>query len=659
MKFLGHTFSILILCGLAACGPAGMEPLSGTWEYAADFHPESARPFDRLVWKEVHFPADVPGDLGFRRFGHQGWIVLRRQLPAGARELLKQNRPIAIHAGQISDVARIYLDEKLVAEVGQLEPYKPGFRAFTRAVQGDPDSRTVAIAIASRDFPLHLATNDLLIGDPATLFARDIRMELISFGLVSVYLSIGLYHLLLALYRMRDIYNLYFGVFAILLTIYYLAQTNFFQDLTSDYVLLRERIYHSTFFLLGPPLVFFLTDYFHDRLSRFGIACLIVHGFLSFLIWFASYSQIRALRDIWHLTAIPLMVYVAFYIFRELMRGKRDAVYMAPGLFLLMATGVHDILVTRAILFSPSGLSKYAFFILNCGLAVILANRFMRLHREVETLNQDLEKKVNERTQELDSVVTALQQKEARVSHELDLAREIQLGILPRIPIHWDDYWIDARYSSMMRVGGDFFDVIPLLDDRLAIFVADVSGHGIPAALITTMAKISMTRALQESQNPREVLNIINLEILAQITTPQYLTCFLMILSPDGYATYASGGHPPAILTRSSGSVELLEASGAIIGAMSQAGSLIEERETRIEVGDRLLIYTDGLVEARNSRKEEMSVQAVSDLLREYRSAPAYSLLDRLLRDLNEHTHGDVQDDTTLLLLERRQRSNP
>ncbi|MCE9600163.1 MAG: SpoIIE family protein phosphatase [Spirochaetia bacterium] len=584
--------------------------------------------------------------------------MLRRQLPAGARELIREDRLIALHAGSVSDVARIYFDQTLVLEIGQLEPYKPGYRSFTRVVQSDPGVQTISIAISSREFPLHLSTSDLFIGDPAVIFARDIRMELVSVGFIAIYLSIGCYHLLLAMYRLRDLYNLYFGLFSILLTIYYLVQTSFFQDFASDHVLVRERLFHSVFFLLGPPLVFFLTDYFHDQLSRFGLVCLLVHGILSVLVWFSTFSQIRALRDIWHLTAIPLMLYIAFYVFRELIRGRRDAVFMAPGLFLLMATGVHDILVNRGILFSPNGMSKYSFLILNCGLAVILANRFMRLHREVEVLNQDLENKVTERTRELDSVVTALQQKESRVSHELDLAREIQLGILPRIPIHWDDYWVDARYSSMMRVGGDFFDVIPLFDDRLALFVADVSGHGIPAALITTMAKISMTRALQESQNPREVLNIMNLEILAQITTPQYLTCFLMILSPDGYATYASGGHPPAILTRANGSVELLEASGAIIGAMSQAGSLIEERDTRIEVGDRLLIYTDGLVEARNSRKEEMSIATVTELLREYRSAPAYSLLDRLLRDLSEHTHGDAQDDTTLLLLERRQPRN-
>jgi serine phosphatase RsbU (regulator of sigma subunit) len=638
---------------LSRCTFDSTESLSGDWNAALNFLPGSKDPFAKLEWKAIGTPAKLSRESGIDTFRYRGWIILQRPLPLDLGQKALEGK-LALHIGRVSDAAIIYLDDTIAAKIGNESPYQSGFRHFTGSLpwKGTSPPKVLRIAmLATEQFPATISGLEIQGGSTEDVFAHANYLELISCFFVAIYLSIGCYHMILGLRRLEDLYNIHFGLFALLLAAFYAFQTYTFETVSGNQVLLRERLEETVLFLLGPPLLFFLSDYFYGTLSRFGLLAQLFFTGMVIAVWFSDYRHLMVLRDVWHLMAFAVMVYVMFYIARECYEKKRDAMYMAPGIGLLMLTGIHDIMVARGLLYSIPGTSKFSFLILNAGLAVILANRVIRLQQRVTDLNAHLEQRVESRTIELAAALSDLQNKDKRIQNEMELAREIQLGILPEMPLLWKEFRITARYQSMRKIGGDFYDVQQTRDGKLAILMADVSGHGIPASLITTMTKISFTTALQHSSSPAEVLRAINDEILAHITSHQYLTAALIVISENGDALYASGGHCPAVLIGKS-DIRLVSSAGSILGAMREAPVAIEEIPVEIKSGDRLLLYTDGITEARHNR-ENFGMDRLRQICAEVGQEDGETFLDSVLSAVSRFAQkADPDDDISLLLLE-------
>ena len=161
---------------------------------------------------------------------------------------------------------------------------------------------------------------------------------------------------------------------------------------------------------------------------------------------------------------------------------------------------------------------------------------------------------------------------------------------------------IAARYSPMASVAGDFYDFVLLDANRIGILVADVAGHGVPAALISSMVKVALASQHEHAADPAMVLSGLN-QIFCQQRTGQFITAgYLVIDSLKGSAVYGGAAHPPLILfRRSDRSVHRFENNGIFLGFRAS------ERYSNIEIpfsaGDRLLLYTDGLLEASKQRR--------------------------------------------------------
>lgn len=290
-------------------------------------------------------------------------------------------------------------------------------------------------------------------------------------------------------------------------------------------------------------------------------------------------------------------------------------------------------------------------------------NDLDRAKKELETMNDSLEVLIEMRTEEINHLYQKLQKKNDIIQHELNVAGAIQRGIMPRHVYEWNGYRAMGFSMPMEKVGGDFFDFIPLSDDRFVIYIADVSGHGIPAALITTMLKISIATLSQKFTDPAEIVKNLNqrLQVINQIEESvllNYLTLFIAVINRDGNIDYANCGHhlPIYYSGEMNQITEMSPSKGSIIGAFDDRLFTIQPERIVLRVEDKLLIYTDGIIEKTNRDHLELGREGLTKAFQEgiNEGLEGETLLQYVFVHFNEFSDGlPNRDDITLILLEK------
>ena len=241
-----------------------------------------------------------------------------------------------------------------------------------------------------------------------------------------------------------------------------------------------------------------------------------------------------------------------------------------------------------------------------------------------------------------------------RVEQELRLARSMQQASLPKEVPTLEGWQIFSYFQPARDVGGDFYDFFDLGDGQVGLAVGDATGKGMPAAIAVT-ASCSMLRAVAQalgSSSPGEVLEQVNETLLSRIPPNMFITCCYAILEPEsGHLVYANAGHNLPCCCHEDATTDL-EARGMPFGLMPGMG--YEEKETVLVPGERVLFYTDGLVEAHNPQGEMFGTPRLRGLLRE-RAQGGRGLSTALMEELMRFTgeSWEQEDDITLLTLER------
>ena len=238
------------------------------------------------------------------------------------------------------------------------------------------------------------------------------------------------------------------------------------------------------------------------------------------------------------------------------------------------------------------------------------------------------------------------------VEQELGTARSIQHALLPKDLPKLEGWQIAYHYQPAREVGGDFYDFLRLEDGRVGLVIGDVSGKGIAAALVMANTQ-SVLRAVARRGNiaPGQVLAEANEVLYAYIPDGTFVTCFYGVLDPEsGRLAFANAGHDLPYVQRD-GDAQELKARGMPLGLMP--GMLYEEEEAVIELGDDLLLYSDGLVEAHDAEGEMFGFPRLRKLISVYGGGG--ELVDFLLAELTSFTGEDKEqeDDITLVTLER------
>ncbi len=252
------------------------------------------------------------------------------------------------------------------------------------------------------------------------------------------------------------------------------------------------------------------------------------------------------------------------------------------------------------------------------------------------------------------AIETARLHKEAlekeRIERELELAATIQQQILPRDLPNVPGVAIAARNVPTRQVGGDYFDVLPLSGGRLAFLVADVSGKGIPAALLVSTVHAAVHLQIDEARTISDLVERIDRHLQRYAVTRKFLTAFFGLLDPaTGVLRYVSAGHNPALLRRAGGGIEELKATGVPLGMFPNAAW--KEITLSMGNGDLLCVYSDGITEALDASDEEFGVPRLSRLLD---ASPPEEICRRVF-DAVASFAADVPqyDDQTLLLVHR------
>ncbi len=237
------------------------------------------------------------------------------------------------------------------------------------------------------------------------------------------------------------------------------------------------------------------------------------------------------------------------------------------------------------------------------------------------------------------------------IENELDIAREIQRSILPDGAPDREDLRISAAYYPMTAVAGDFYEFIPVDEDRMGFLVADVSGHGVPAALIAAMIKVAMQSVVSAASRPAEVLGGLNRILSGQLRSQFVSAAYLWLDTETRKASYSAAGHPPLLCWRK-GKLERIESNGLLIGVRPDSDYPV--CEIPLNSGDRFLLYTDGIVEPENAAGDPFGERQLEQVIRDHSSRPPSELSEQLLREIRRWQPASItqQDDITLIIVD-------
>jgi phosphoserine phosphatase RsbU/P len=239
------------------------------------------------------------------------------------------------------------------------------------------------------------------------------------------------------------------------------------------------------------------------------------------------------------------------------------------------------------------------------------------------------------------------------IETELETARQIQSSILPASIPEIQHLRIAASYHPMTAVAGDFYQFVHPDNTHLGILVADVSGHGIPAALISSMIKVAMQAVASFADDPAQVLGGLN-HILSNEGHGQLASAaYLWIDTENRKALYSAAGHPPLLCwRRAGGEMQRIESNGLLFGITSDSEYPV--CCVPVEPSGRLLLYTDGVTEPENAAGEAFGDRQLEQVVRNHRSQPAAELAQQLLSELAKWRTPAVtqQDDITLIVVD-------
>ncbi len=304
----------------------------------------------------------------------------------------------------------------------------------------------------------------------------------------------------------------------------------------------------------------------------------------------------------------------------------------------------------------------------------------VRAEQEIHELNANLEERVYERTDQLKTAVVQkeqlleqlrtnssdlidklgeLEHKSEIIQKDLERAQVIQRALLPSHPPRLDSVHVDALYRPGMNVGGDLYDIARLSDGRIALYVADATGHGVSAAMLSVLFKQRLEMCDQEgcTLDPAEVLTRVNDQLCADVLNPgMFLTAAYVVVDPKTLQLRAAAaGHTPMLLLRENGELHLLERTGPGLGLGKTPR--FTEHQVQLQPGDRFILFTDGLIEGIESQGTEGLRELITSAMTgDDLDGPARlrKLYQGAVERARATANGEGADDVTLLMLEAR-----
>ncbi|MCP4129515.1 MAG: SpoIIE family protein phosphatase [bacterium] len=666
----------------------GAIKLNGEWEFyweqlltPEDFTAENLPPKTGLInlpgpWKNyIVDEKELPGEgyATFRLIIH----LKERENPGSNDPLSPDNRDwqqLAIHVKIISSAFTMYANGKTICSVGtvgkdyqaEVPYYLPHVITFPR--QGNRVE--IILTVSNFNHRVGGARHTTLFGretDVNKSWRKKIASEHFLFGSIII---IALYHLGFFLIRRKNMTPLYFGSFCFLIALrLILTGERYFLHLFpwAGWEFMYKLEYLCNYIGL-PVFTMFLYSLFPKEFYKPILRVILASGIiLSLIVIFSRIGIYSYTIQIYQVILILTCLY-GFYILIKALRHKRaGAGILLFGCSVLFCSILNDILYNNHIIHTIEVLS-FGLFIFILSQAYLLSSIFSRafysvesLSKELSGLNIQLENKVKERTLELEKEKKIIEEQNKIFRREMIMARSIQQQIIePKKPA---DY-IYTLYKPMDLVGGDYYDFITFEDSRkIGIFLSDVSGHGVPAALITSMIKSFILQSGGNNSNPAKLLLYLN-QLLLNQTGGNFVTAIYCIFDPTTRSiTYSNAGHNPPYLVLKN-QVTMLDKCKSIPLGIAENIDLFQLKkpyENYTEIlppNSKLVLYTDGLVEATNdSDKNNYFEFTIETVFKELQALSAEDFVTSLFKKLLLFTNTeDLDDDVCVICLDIQNR---
>jgi sigma-B regulation protein RsbU (phosphoserine phosphatase) len=349
-----------------------------------------------------------------------------------------------------------------------------------------------------------------------------------------------------------------------------------------------------------------------SAVAVFGIGRILLHRDL---------RLVQLLINTSALLAIPPLLAMLFIPFRS---TSRDQTVLRIGILIFALFVVYTNLVNIKVVPGNSDLEFIGFIFFLGSVGYVAASRTQRNEERLLSLNK-----------------------------EMEIARGIQAGLLPEKSFSVAGLTAASRYVPASSVAGDFYDFLPK-NGGLGVLIADVSGHGVPAALSASMVKVAIRSQRDWADDPARVLTGLN-SILCGNLQGQFVTAGYLYLNPGrGALAYAGAGHPPLLAWRArQKKVECMEENGLMLGMFPEG--TYKGMTAALEPGDRFVLYTDGITEAPSLSGEEFGMERFKSFLAEHASKPAQELCDALVKHVTTWSGNgsrEQHDDLTLIVVD-------
>ncbi len=237
-----------------------------------------------------------------------------------------------------------------------------------------------------------------------------------------------------------------------------------------------------------------------------------------------------------------------------------------------------------------------------------------------------------------------------RLEKELQVAAEIQMSILPNVLPTPAGFDFGGRILPARQVGGDFYDVFELGDDKVGVLIGDVADKGVPSAIFMARAHALIIAEADSSTSPGEVLRMVNTHITRLEKSTQFVTALFGILDvKTGKFSYARAGHEPPLLIGEHGDVHRLpHEPGMALGLWENLA--LDENSFQLTRGSLLVMFTDGMTDCRNPSGQPFGLERIKQTMKDLRSHSAQSACDHLLETLTQYQNGSKQDDDVTLV---------
>ncbi|EMS84790.1 SpoIIE family protein phosphatase [Leptospira noguchii] len=436
--------------------------------------------------------------------------------------------------------------------------------------------------------------------------------------LAFLYLFVGFYHFLLYFKRPQEKYNLFFGLFSTFFSFYIYLRSNAVYELDLD-PLLQMKLEYMAIFNITSLFLLFLNTFFQYRLSFISKLYQIFTLVLTLLIPFSNRSVCLFLLKIWQFSIFIFIIYSFFIMYQSLIRKNPDAIRMIFGFLVLMISGIVDLIGSMGLInnLENYGILKYGFFVFEVGMVFILANRFLRVHKEAEELNLDLDQKVKERTKQLENTLD--QVRELKIQQDGDyFLTSLILDPLNQNHVE-NDFIILEGFSRQKKrfqfkqwkkeIGGDIIiaDEIYLKDRKYLVFVnGDAMGKSIQGASgalvlgVVFRSFIARTKTVfsYHSKPPELWLKECFLElqnIFESFDGSMLVSVVLGLVDLEsGILFFLNAEHPPTVLYRN-GVATFIESKLELrkIG-ITGLESKMKVKTFFLEKGDTIIVGSDG-----------------------------------------------------------------